>query len=208
MKLVARCLGALLLTLPFAHLAVAHFKLIEPESWLVEADLGDPQKAAPCGTSDKTTGTPSNKIGMVKGGSKLHLKIQETVYHPGFYRVALAVNSRAELPKDPEAVTAQGARGAQSVAGMISYPTRPPILADGLFMHADNPPARGQRIAPWEAEIDIPNINCAKCTMQVIQFMAAHGLNAEGDFTYHHCADLQITADMSKPLATGWPAKN
>jgi hypothetical protein len=194
---------ALLLTLPFAHMAVAHFKLIEPESWLVEANLGDPQKAAPCGTSDKTAGMPSNKIGSVKGGSKLHLKVQETVFHPGFYRVALAVNSRAELPKDPDAVTAPGARGLQSVAAAVSFPPRPPVLADGLFMHKDT-----ERPAPmfWEADIDIPNISCAKCTMQVIQFMAAHGLNAEGDYTYHHCADLQITADATKPMATGWPA--
>ena len=27
----------------------AHFKLLEPASWLVENDRGDPQKAGPCG---------------------------------------------------------------------------------------------------------------------------------------------------------------
>jgi len=27
----------------------AHFKLLEPTSWVVESNLGDPQKAAPCG---------------------------------------------------------------------------------------------------------------------------------------------------------------
>lgn len=32
------------------------------------------------------------------GGSKLHLKVLETIYHPGHYRVALALNSRDELP--------------------------------------------------------------------------------------------------------------
>jgi hypothetical protein len=36
--------------------------------------------------------------------------------------------------------------------------------------------------------------------------MAAHGVNKPGEFTYHHCADLQITADPAKPLDTGWPA--
>jgi hypothetical protein len=25
--------------------------------------------------------------------------------------------------------------------------------------------------------------------------------------TYHHCAELQITADRSKPLDNGWPAE-
>ena len=27
----------------------AHFKLLEPASWIVESERGDPQKAAPCG---------------------------------------------------------------------------------------------------------------------------------------------------------------
>jgi hypothetical protein len=201
MKVLAGCLMALLLSLTSAPLAVGHFKLIEPESWLVESPLGDPQKAAPCGGTSANPGTPSNKIGKLKGGSKLHLKVQETVFHPGHYRVALAVNSRTELPKDPEATTTPGARGPMSVSAVIMNPVKPPVLADGLFPHT-------QRPAPmyWETDIDIPNISCAKCTLQIIQFMAQHGLNADGDFSYHHCADVEITADPAKPMTTGWPA--
>ena len=201
MKFFAGCLMALLLTLTCAPLAVGHFKLIEPDSWLVEGANGDPQKAAPCGGTSANPGMPSNMMGKIKGGSKLHLKVQETVFHPGHYRVALAVNSRAELPKDPEVTTTAGARGPQSVSAVIMNPVKPPVLADGLFPHTERP-------APmfWETDIDIPNISCAKCTLQIIQFMAQHGLNADGDFSYHHCADLQITADPAKPAATGWPA--
>jgi hypothetical protein len=206
MKSFAGCLMALLLTLTCAPLAVGHFKLIEPEAWLVTNNLGDPQKAAPCGGTSANPGTPSNLIGKIKGGTKLHLKIQETVFHPGHYRVALAVNSRAELPKDPEVTTRQvanrrGTLAPQSVSAVIMNPVKPPVLADGLFPHTERP-------APmyWETDIDIPNISCTKCTLQIIQFMAEHGLNADGDYSYHHCADLQITADPAKPLATGWPA--
>jgi hypothetical protein len=206
MKFFTGCLVALLLTLTCAPLAVGHFKLIEPESWLVEAANGDPQKAAPCGGTSANPGTPSNMIGKIKGGSKLHLKVQETVFHPGHYRVALAVNSRAELPKDPEVTTTQvanrqGNLAPQSVSAVIMNPVKPPVLADGLFPHT-------QRPAPmyWETDIDIPNISCAKCTLQIIQFMAQHGLNADGDYSYHHCADLQITADPAKAPTMGWPA--
>jgi hypothetical protein len=78
-------------------------------------------------------------------------------------------------------------------------PVKPPVLADGLFPHTTRP------TAPFEADIDIPNINCTKCTLQIIQFMTEHGLNRDGDFSYHHCADLQITADPAKPLTAGWP---
>jgi hypothetical protein len=147
-------------------------------------------------------GMPSNIVTKVQGGSKLHLKVQETVFHPGHYRIALAAN-RSDLPKDPEVTTRESARGPQSVSAVIQNPVRPPLLADGLWPHTTRPTGT---MPPWEADIDIPNINCEKCTLQIIQFMAEHGLNRDGDYSYHHCADLQITADPAKPLATGWTA--
>jgi hypothetical protein len=58
-----------------------------------------------------------------------------------------------------------------------------------------------------EADIEIPNINCTKCTLQVIEFMAAHTRNPDGDYTYHHCADLQVRADPNKPMDTRFPAE-
>jgi hypothetical protein len=179
----------------------AHFVLMEPASWLVENALGDPQKAGPCGGTSADAGTPTNAIGKVTGGQKLHLKVRETVFHPGHYRVALAVNSRAELPADPETTTRQTERGPWSVSAAIQNPARPPVLVDGLFAHTTRPDA------PFEADIDIPNITCEKCTLQVIQWMAEHGLNRDGDYSYHHCADLQITADPAKPRDTRWPGQ-
>src|SRR5262249_25920834 len=86
-----------LLIMAAAPVADGHFKLLAPDSWIVENDLGDPQKLGPCGGTSADGGKPSNAISKIQGGQKLHLKLQETVYHPGHYRVALAVNSRAEL---------------------------------------------------------------------------------------------------------------
>ncbi len=85
--------------------AIAHFHLMEPASWLQESQLGDPQKMAPCGGTSADPGKPTGAVTNVQGGDKLHIRLQETVFHPGFYRVALAVNSRDELPKDPEVKT-------------------------------------------------------------------------------------------------------
>lgn len=182
-------------------MAFAHFRLLEPASWLQESQLGDPQKAAPCGGTSADPGKPTDKITTVTGGEKLHLRIQETIFHPGFYRVALAVNSRDELPKDPEARTEPGPNGPKSVSGVIQYPPVPPILADGLFQHVS------KFDKEQEADIDIPNITCSKCTLQVIEFMASHGLNKDGDYTYHHCAVLQIRANPDKPIDTRFPAE-
>lgn len=187
--------AAMALLTPFA---AAHFKLLEPGSWLVESNLGDPQKLGPCGGTTANAGMPSQIVNKVKGGQKLHIKLQETVFHPGHYRIALAVNSRAELPDDPTAATRDSEKGPWSVSAPIQSPVRPPVLADGLFSHTS------KQADPWETDVTLPNINCEKCTLQIVQFMAEHGLNKDGGYFYHHCADLQITADSSKPIDTQW----
>lgn len=181
----------------------AHFRLLEPASWIVENERGDPQKAGPCGGTNADWGKPSYVIGKAMGGSKIHLKIQETVYHPGHYRVALAVNSPNELPLDPQTTTRDSEKGPWSVSAVIQNPPQIPVLADGLFVHSTRPTGT---MDPWETDVQLPNISCRKCTLQVIQFMAEHALNNPGGYSYHHCADLQITADPSKPRDTGWPA--
>ena len=192
----------------------AHFRLLEPPSWLEMNQLGDPQKVGPCGGDPKGANEKllTNVVTKVTGGSKLHLKIQETIFHSGHYRVALAVNSRNELPPDPYAVEKWTEKGLYSVWGQIQSPPQIPVLADGLFQHYNKPgESASQRpktpMAPWETQIELPNINCAKCTLQVIQFMADHVYNQPGGYSYHQCADLQITADPAKPIDTRWPGQ-
>src|SRR6266404_3404098 len=180
-------------------LAHAHFKLLQPASWLVEDERGDPQKAGPCGGTNTDYGKPSYSVTQAVGGSTLHVKVQETIYHPGHYRVALAVNSPAELPVDPKATTIDGDRGPRSVSGEIQNPVQVPVLADGLFVHT------AKVDTPWETDVTLPNISCKRCTLQVIQFMEQHAVNNPGMFTYHHCAVLQITADPKKPIDVAWP---
>src|SRR3954465_4218370 len=89
----------------------AHFKLVEPASWIGEEDPGDPKKGFPCGGSNTDAGKPSYAVTQAVGGTTLHVKVQETIYHPGHYRIALAVNSLSELPVDPKATTEAGPNG-------------------------------------------------------------------------------------------------
>jgi hypothetical protein len=181
-----------------------HFRLMEPASWIVENERGDPQKTGPCGGSNSDWGKPSDMVSKAVGGQKLHIKVQETIYHPGHYRVALAVNSPTELPLDPETTTREGERGPLSVSAKIQDPPQIPVLADGLFVHATRPTGP---MAPFEADVTLPNISCRKCTLQVVQFMAEHGFNNPGGYSYHHCANLQITSDPNKPVDKGWPSE-
>jgi len=183
----------------------AHFVLMMPAATIEQSRNGDPQKVAPCGgvSANPTRGTPANPgvptnaVTEVKGGSNVRLVVQETVYHPGHYRVALA-RTAAELPADPQVTTRAGARGEESVSALIQSTPIPPIIADGLFPHTERP------TAPFETDIAMPNINCPRCLLQVVEFMAEHGRNADGDFSYHHCATVNVTADPSKPIDARW----
>jgi hypothetical protein len=182
----------------------AHFRLLEPASWIVEDNRGDPQKSGPCGGSNTDWGTPSNIVARAVGGQKLHIKVLETIYHPGHYRVALAVNSPTELPRDPVTTTRDSEKGPISVSASIQNPPQIPVLADGLFVHSTRPTGP---VDPFEADVQLPNLNCRRCTLQVVEFMAEHGFNNPGGYTYHHCANVQITADPKKPLDSGWPVE-
>ena len=186
--------------------AHAHFVLVAPAASLVQNRLGDPQKIAPCGgvSANPARGTPANPgvpsgaITNVKGGTNLPLLVQETIYHPGHYRVALA-KTVAQLPPDPVVTTAQTEKGVRSQSAVIQNPPVAPVLLDGIFAHTERPTQN------FEAEIPIPNINCPNCVLQVIEFMADHpGIGIDGGHSYHHCAILNITADPSKPIDKGW----
>ncbi len=55
MKHIARLLTALLVVIA-PGVVSAHFRLLEPASWLIENDRGDPQKAGPCGGTNAGLG--------------------------------------------------------------------------------------------------------------------------------------------------------
>ena len=193
---------ALAATAAVAPFAWAHFKLLEPASWIEENNLGDPQKAGPCGGTSANPGKPTGTVTEVAGGELLHIKVKETIYHPGHFRVALSVLDRKELPADPEDVTKEGARGPISVSGKVEKNIKPPFLVDGILDHHTRIPQQ-----EFDTYVKIPNINCDHCTLQVIQFMEEHGINADGRFTYHHCADLKIKASSHMAIDTAWPGQ-
>jgi hypothetical protein len=196
---LASCLALAFAFASLPALVQAHFVLLEPAATLVQNQLGDPQKLGPCGGTSANAGTPTQVVSKVKGGAPLHLTIRETIFHPGHYRVALVVNTPTELPADPAATTRETERGPYSVAAPIQNPAAAPLLADGLFPHTTKPTDLMQ------TDVQLPNITCKKCTLQVTQFMAEHGVNKDGGFYYHHCAELEITADPAKPLDKAWP---
>lgn len=169
----------------FSGAAHAHFNLIMPPPADSATDGG--KGAPPCGPT-----SASGVVTPAQGGHALTVSLNETVLHPGHYRIALSINSRSELPADPVAVT--DANG-NSISAPFESPAKFPVLADDVFDHTS-----GTTPIPFSTQVMLPNVTCAKCTLQVIEFMAQHGANPGGGYFYHHCADLAITADPSMPI--------
>lgn len=191
--------GVFVLAAPAA--GSAHFILKAPAASLEQNVLGDPQKLGPCGGTTPNPGKPTGVVTPVIGGAMLEIVVKETIYHPGYYRVALSVLDRAELPGHPEDVTRDTPRGPYSVSGKIDPNPKPPVLLDGLWEHRTRP------TEDFRTEVKIPNINCDHCTLQVLQFMEEHAVNTDGRFSYHHCADLKITANPKLKIDTAWPGQ-
>lgn len=167
-----------------ARPAHAHFILQGPACWMSQDVAGLPQKLGPCG--DEGGGTATGTISAFQAGQTITVTINEVIFHPGHYRIALAVHDRSELPAEPTVTP-----GDMYACGSAPVQNPPvfPVLADGVFDH-DQPFTEPQSIT-----VKLPdNVTCDKCTLQVIEFMGEHQLNDPGGCYYHHCADISIQA--------------
>jgi MYXO-CTERM domain-containing protein len=158
--------------------AEAHFALQAPASWMSQDSLGNPQKTGPCG--NEAGGTATGTVSAFMSGQTITVTINETVFHPGHYRIALSVNDRSELPAEPPVTVGATACGSVPIQNPVTFP----VLADGVFMHtvAFN--------GPQSIQLKLPaNVTCTHCTLQVMEFMSSHGAPC----FYHHCADLSLS---------------
>ena len=172
----ALALGATALS---STLADAHFRLIAPGNWVVQSADGSPQKTGPCG--NEAPQTPSNIVTPYRPGDTVTIQFEETVYHPGHYRVALAANSPADLPPAPPVTAGSTACGSTVIQTNPAFP----ILADGMLQHSS--PFSGQQ----SFQVKLPtNVTCTACTLQIIEFMSEHSAPC----FYHHCAKISIQA--------------
>jgi MYXO-CTERM domain-containing protein len=169
-----------------ARPAAAHFVLDAPASWMSQDPSGLPEKLGPCGDEDDgndAAATPSGIVTVFQEGQAITVTIEEVVFHPGHYRIALAVHDRSELPPEPQVTAADSPCGSAAIEDPPAFP----VLADDVFDHTTpfSSPQSVQILLP-------PNVTCTKCTLQIIEFMSEHALNDPGGCFYHHCADIAI----------------
>lgn len=159
--------------------ASAHFALRSPASWREQDFLGNPQKTGPCG--DDGTAATTGLVTAYAPGETITITLDETIHHPGHYRVALAVRDRSELPAPPPVTP--GATDCGSAP--IMSPAVFPVLADGELVHTT--PFTGTQ----SFTVTLPSdVTCERCTLQVLEFMSDHAAPC----FYYHCADIAIGA--------------
>jgi hypothetical protein len=165
-------------------IARAHFFLQAPASWANQSQqLGDPQKSAPCGQADPgNPAVPTNMVTAVAQGGTITVRINETLFHPGHYRVALSTTGQGGLPPDPAVTPTTQDECASTV---VQDPPVYPVLADGMLRHTTT------FSGPQMFTVTLPaNVTCtSNCVLQVIQYMSSHGAPC----FYHHCANITIT---------------
>lgn len=172
--------------------AHAHFILVEPPAWMSQNALGDPQKVGPCGNDG--FGTPTGEVTAFRPGETIEVTVNEIIYHPGHYRVALAINDQSELPPPPP-ITPVGSDPCGST--VIDESPEFPILADNLLSHTA--PLGG----PRTFTVTLPSdVTCDRCTLQVLEYMSQH---AQPCF-YYHCAEISIQ-DTPPPTPTAITAE-
>jgi hypothetical protein len=154
----------------------ASYDVIDPLSGL-------PEKQGPCGNEDPQTLT--NTVTAFQEGQSITITINEVVFHPGHYRVALAMNPdhmQASFPDDPVPTPGSTNSGTMlcpnnldmMACGSVPIEDPPvfPVIADNLFEHcmpfAD--PVTGNP-QPQSTTIKLPaGVTCNKCTLQVLEF--------------------------------------
>src|SRR5262245_63894438 len=90
---------ALAATVAAPPIVSAHFVLRSPANWREQDALGGPQKVGPCG--EEGTAAATGAVTAYAPGETITITLDETIFHPGHYRVSLAVNDRSELPPEP-----------------------------------------------------------------------------------------------------------
>lgn len=176
-------ISALAVGLLWSADAGAHFVLQAPAALTEQDGLGNPQKAPKCG--DPGGAALTGEVTAYQAGDTITITINETIYHPGHYRVALALTDESELPEAP---TVTPAGGDDCAMTEIQDPPVFPVLADGELVHD------ASFDGPQSFEVTLPDdVECENCILQVIEFMSSHGAPC----FYYHCATISIEAAPS-----------
>lgn len=125
------------------------------------------QKIKPCGATTVPKGTPT---ATYLSGETIMVSWKETVPHPGHYRISLDPDGENDLIDPPN---------------FTALYTNPTVLLDGI--------ADKTGTTTYSVMVTLPDIECANCTLQLIQVMTDKPPYGDGNDIYYQCADITIT---------------
>ncbi|MCW5808206.1 MAG: lytic polysaccharide monooxygenase, partial [Deltaproteobacteria bacterium] len=137
--------------------AAAHIALRYPPPRTTE------QKAGPCGSTGSTRGAT---VTTFTPGQKITVEWDETVDHPGHYRIAFDDDGNDVFvnPNNPN----------DNFPSTLVEP-----IADKTGGH-------------YTQEVTLPNITCDNCTLQLMQIMTTQ---VPYNSFYYQCADITLAGD-------------
>jgi len=161
---------AALLLLAAPAVASAHIQLMSPAPRSLE------QKEQHCGPANSTRGA---NVTVLTPGAMLEVKWNETINHPGYYRISFDVDGQDfTIPPAPNNTTANTN-----------------VLVDLI---ADRATTLGNNA--YTQMVQLPNVTCENCTLQLIQLMTdkpPYTTDALSDDIYFQCADIALRAPGS-----------
>lgn len=144
--------------------AQAHIAMMSPTPRYSDLKYG------PCGRGGAMD-VRTNKVTTFKPGETITVTWQETVPHPGHYRIAFDPDGQRFT--DPTSFTDVAPR---------MYVLKDDIAdKTGTQMYTDT--------------VTLPNIECTNCTLQLLQVMTDKAPYGNGDDLYYQCADIVLRAD-------------
>jgi uncharacterized protein (TIGR03382 family) len=160
-----------------APVASAHVQLEAPQ----QRDID--QKAGPCGLPDSTRGAD---VCEFQPGATITVEWDETVEHPGHFRVSFDDDGTDDLidPSDYD-----------------DYYASEAVLVDQIEDRDTDVDGNPR----YSMQIELPDIECDNCTLQLIQVMTDKPPwgPGGGDDIYYQCADLVLSPDAPAEPAPG-----
>lgn len=123
------------------------------------------QKAGPCGAAGSVRGT---NVTVFEPGAMVTLTWNETINHPSHYRIAFDADGQDDFLDPPN---------------MNDTFVNAAVLADMLPDNAGG---------AYEHTVQLPNIECENCTLQLIQVMYDKPPYGDGNDLYYQCADIAL----------------
>ncbi len=180
-----------------AH-ASAHILVTEP---MARVDH-DNTKVNPCGSN---AAWGSAGVATFAPGEQITLRWDETILHPGYFRVVVSVTGDEALTMPSEADLDRFKAYYSSGSGDLPTPVEQPngIEVDGLLVYYDYYAPHGSECAgtltggtcTYEVNLTLP-VSCEQCTLQLVQTMAEQFRTYGSNAHYYHCVDFTLEGDV------------